>query len=523
MKCRARLWGVLIATGLAYVYLHLTLPHTFAQTPEVGHSTPAGQMTAQESLRGGWMDFTPFQISERGTMEGPQGLDVDMLAEIMGLAHIEARLYKQTWLSQLQDLIDGRSDIALGAFLPAEGDDRFHYSLPYRVARVSLFVRAEDKDTYKGADVTKLVSENVRFRIGAVPGRLFPETELNRAIMRAAREGRVVYAESDEENLRNLVDGRIDGFVGDRLGVSAAALDAGLKFRAAEIPMPGTASVHLLFSKKTVSAETVARVNAAITALQEEGQLTKLLHNRIFAVVMGYALSSTALFILGIVGTVTFAISGVLIAYRENFSLFGALVLSALPAVGGGVFRDVLFDRHPIGVMASPFDLCLVGATVLVSFLIIVAMQTTGLLNQRKSQPAKRSGLVTMANVQEVCDAAGLAAFTASGLAVAISVGADPLWLWGPISAMLTAAGGGILRDIVRQSGKVSTLKDDFYAEIPLLWGFAFSVFLLTRPALLAPEDIGIGIIVTVIGTFLTRLLVVFLGVKALPFHWRAK
>ena len=127
-----------------------------------------------------------------------------------------------------------------------------------------------------------------------------------------------------------------------------------------------------------------------------------------------------------------------------------------------------------------------------------------------------------MANIQETCDAAGMAAFTVSGLAIAIGVGADPLWLWGPIAAMLSAAGGGILRDIVRQAGKVGTLKDEFYAEVPLLWSFAFSLFLLTRPSVIAPEEVLIAILVTFVGTFLTCMAVVFFGLRAFLFRWPA-
>jgi polar amino acid transport system substrate-binding protein len=86
---------------------------------------------------------------------------------------------------------------------------------------------------------------------------------------------------------------------------------------------------------------------------------------------------------------------------------------------------------------------------------------------------------------------------------------------------MLTAAGGGILRDTVRQSGNVSALRDSFYAEIPLLWSLGLAVFLLTRPSMFAPEEIGVATIVTLIGVFVTRLAAVYLGWKAIKFRWK--
>ena len=49
-------------------------------------------------------------------------------------------------------------------------------------------------------------------------------------------------------------------------------------------------------------------------------------------------------------------------------------------------------------------------------------------------------------------DALGLAAFTVIGVVVAVESRSNPLWLWGPLLAALTGAGGGIIRrvDLVR-------------------------------------------------------------------------
>ena len=58
--------------------------------------------------------------------------------------------------------------------------------------------------------------------------------------------------------------------------------------------------------------------------------------------------------ILGFMGLVAFALSGVLLAYEGQYTLFGAVMLAVLPAVGGGVVRDVLLQREPIGVVRDP-------------------------------------------------------------------------------------------------------------------------------------------------------------------------
>lgn len=46
-------------------------------------------------------------------------------------------------------------------------------------------------------------------------------------------------------------------------------------------------------------------------------------------------------------GTVAFAISGVLVAIDRDLDFFGALVLGVVTAFGGGVLRDVMIGRTP--------------------------------------------------------------------------------------------------------------------------------------------------------------------------------
>lgn len=510
------------AAGVGQLGLLANAQAKDSERPPASHSEPVPTHSQGTiiSLRGGWTDLTPFQYPAERSIEGAQGLDVEIMSEIFRAAGLEAQLYKRNWQDQLQDLEDGTTDFAIGAFRPADGDDRFHYSSPYRWARTWLFVSDGDKVSDSGADAYTILQQTADFRLGVIQGRLFQDPELNEIIAHAIRTDRAVYAQNEEENLQNLVNGRIDGFVGDRLGVSAAALQSGLKFKTAEIVIPGISGVHIIFSKKTVPVETVARINSAIAKLEKNGTLDKRLHARIFSLVMAYALDSRTFHILAIVGTIAFALSGVLIAYREDFSFFGALVLSALPAVGGGVLRDVLFGRHPIGVMSNPLYLYLVGATVLAGFCTILAIRRMSRGVGHPVPNRKKHRVLTMENIQETCDAAGMAAFTVSGLAVAVAAGSEPLWLWGPVAAMISAAGGGILRDVVRQSGKVASIKDDFYAEVPLLWGLALSLFLLSRPSVPVAEEVGTAIIVTFAGAFLTRMAAVIFGWRAIPFAW---
>jgi len=116
-----------------------------------------------------------------------------------------------------------------------------------------------------------------------------------------------------------------------------------------------------------------------------------------------------------------------------------------------------------------------------------------------------------------VFDAIGLAAFTVVGVVVALDTLAQPLLLWGPIAAAITASFGGLIRDVFRHDRVSTTLRGELYPEIAAVWGLAFAAFLVWEGERLQPDEIRIAVIVTILGVFFTRILAIARGMKA----WR--
>ena len=50
--------------------------------------------------------------------------------------------------------------------------------------------------------------------------------------------------------------------------------------------------------------------------------------------------------IIDILGTIAFAISGVLVALKHRMDPFGILIIAFVTAIGGGTLRDVLIDAE---------------------------------------------------------------------------------------------------------------------------------------------------------------------------------
>ena len=75
-------------------------------------------------------------------------------------------------------------------------------------------------------------------------------------------------------------------------------------------------------------------------------------------------MESTFLFIIEVIGTFAFAISGIRLAAYRRFDWFGAYTVGLVTAIGGGTLRDVLLDI-PVFWMLSPMYLSVTGISLL--------------------------------------------------------------------------------------------------------------------------------------------------------------
>jgi len=215
--------------------------------------------------------------------------------------------------------------------------------------------------------------------------------------------------------------------------------------------------------------------------------------------------------LLFFIGTVAFALSGVVCAYAGQYTLFGALILASLPAVGGGVVRDLLLQRNPLGIVRTPEALLTVFGTVMAGMVVIKFMsrvQSDLLTKYLRSRPRLGAQLV------EVFDAIGLAAFTVVGVVVVLDTSAQPLWLWGPLAAVITSSFGGLMRDLFRHDRLIANLRGELYPEIAVVWGLALAIFLEWEGGRLNPDEIRLGVIVTILGAFLTRIAAIACDMK---------
>ena len=270
-----------------------------------------------------------------------------------------------------------------------------------------------------------------------------------------------------------------------------------------------------MLSRATQTPQMLARLDDAIDELRRTGEFRRIAALYALPVLINQTLDSEWFRILVFIGTAAFALSGVVLAYGGQYTLFVALVLASLPAVGGGIVRDLVLQRELLAIVRSPDALLTVFGTVLVGMVVIKA--TSGV----------RSGLLTKyfqsrahigTRLIEVFDAIALAAFTVVGVVMVLDTSVQPFWLWGPIAAVLTASFGGLMRDLFRQDRVIANLRGELYPEIAAVWGLALALFLEWEGERLEPDEIRLGVIVTILGVFLTRIFAIARGIKGWPY-----
>ncbi|MEP3278327.1 MAG: transporter substrate-binding domain-containing protein [Stappiaceae bacterium] len=472
----------------------------------------------RQTLNGGWDDFPPFSFTDhdRGIPRWT-GFDVELLHEISSRAGYVIVADKVIWPLLVNGIKSGQYDIAAQATKTPEREEFAYFSVPYRSETMVLMLPDQHSPRLDVADITDLINvfKEKEFRLGVTRGAAFPNKEMRDFIDNPGYQN-AVFRHSPAELVTNLLDGEIDGYLTNRI-LGAHFIDTmGASDRLQEHSLKIEGELHLMFSRESVSSGVVEKFNEAIESVKSDGTYGRLNAKYALPILVQLSLDSQWFTAVDLVGTIAFAISGLLLAFRYNYDVFGALVLASLPAVGGGVVRDLITNREELSILASPIYIEILVVLVVGGYFALrlaVLLQRSAFGALAADQMERRR--VHIGYIVQICDAIGLAAFTVTGVVVALVTQSHPLWIWGPALAAITAAGGGILRDVVRSDPEIPLLKGELYPEIAVLWGLILSVFFIWEARFLNAEDIQIGILLTFFGALVTRLLTIYLGLKS--------
>lgn len=188
----------------------------------------------------------------------------------------------------------------------------------------------------------------------------------------------------------------------------------------------------------------------------------------------------TLLQIIDFIGTFAFAISGIRLASAKQFDWFGAYVVGAATAIGGGTLRDVMLDV-PVFWMHDGVYLSCTGLALLWVILF-------------------RKYLVHMHNTFFIFDAVGLALFTIVGIQKTLDCDL-PIWI-AIVMGTMTGAAGGVIRDVLINEEPL-IFRKEIYAMACVVGGIVYGI----SDWLGAPVEITMLLCGTAV--FLTRVLAV--------------
>jgi polar amino acid transport system substrate-binding protein len=480
----------------------------------------ASAQSVPEQLRSGWYMRPPYQMEASAAVgHGVTGLDIQVARELFASAGYRTRFDAMTWHTMLAGLKSGEVDMVMGAYYDESRETFAYHSQPYRVEHNALYYHREMAALGEPRNVTALIEllKKQPFRVAVTEDYVYGSPEFMELIRDPPPLLELVQANDYEAHIRLIMEREIDFFVSNPIIMDRLLADwrVGSLIRRSSIDM-GELPIHILFSKATMTPAQVAAIDGHLQELIQKGRIRALHIDYVLPVYLSITTGQTWFVMLNILGIIAFCTSAVILARRERYNLFGALVLATLPAIGGGVLRDLLLGAERVYILESPVYLLIALTVVVVSFIgFRVYDWVHGLSHNvagRLQQYAEGQFSTLMDQLFKVFDAWAVASFTIIGVSVAVEMQAEPLWLWGPAMGVLTASGGVVLRDMVRADFNIEMLKRDSFAEISILGGFLYTFLLMRMPYALDIDILFYRTLGLIVFLFGIRFLILWRG-----------
>ncbi|ARV10566.1 hypothetical protein BTO05_13325 [Winogradskyella sp. PC-19] len=159
---------------------------------------------------------------------------------------------------------------------------------------------------------------------------------------------------------------------------------------------------------------------------------------------------------IDILGTIAFAISGVLVAMNKKMDAFGVFIIAFVTAVGGGTLRDVLIGATPVFWMTDMTFITVISAA---AFFAVVF---------RKYIRHLRRSLFLF-------DTIGIGLYTVIGIEKGLAADLNPVICIA--LGTMSACFGGVIRDILCNEIPV-IFRKEVYASACIIGGLTYFLML---------------------------------------------
>lgn len=469
-----------------------------------------------------WRLAEPYQFSNIDT-NGKYvvtGLDIEVINALTTKITVGIKYNESIWDQAILAIQNGTSDMLAGVTYTDERAVFAEFSLPYRFEEISLFILRDSRKHLSFGNFNEFLAQVrlLNFRLGIISKVVYGDAKTTNYLNQVSNGDIIIKYRTRSELFNALIRNEIEGFLSDRIPAMSLILQSSHKAQIEEIPTGIKTPIHLMFSKKTVSPDLVERFNRAIKELISSSDYKRIIKNYMYHVLLPEAIDSMWCYIIGVIGSIAFAISGITIAAKKNATLFETFLIAMLPSLLGCILLDMTVEPSNNGFVLTPFYTYIILVTVLVGFATVKFLDY---YNKKLYEDQFINEVWN--NVVIVCEALGQASFIIIGVVTAIMHKIEPLEFWGPCFACLTSTIGIILRNLICNDNMMAQKNNNVLRginfEISILWSLVFSILLDTHAYNPDYSTIKYSIITVIAGAFTSRVLIHYYNIPNLTFY----
>ena len=231
----------------------------------------ANEAFSQE-LSLGWEDWKPYQYKDDN--ETVTGLDIELVQAIVRNIDRELTLVELPWKRHLNNVKQGRTDLAASASKTPEREEYAFFSEPYRTESAVMYVRKEDADMYRFNSLKEIIGTDFKLAVtrGYYYGEEFESLKDDPEFKTNIRE-----VNDNQFAQRQLMKKRVDGFLEDPVAATVELREENLLEKVSVYMPIYSDNIYVMFSKKSTKPEMVIEFNRSLAELKANGVIDKIM------------------------------------------------------------------------------------------------------------------------------------------------------------------------------------------------------------------------------------------------------
>jgi len=223
----------------------------------------------------GWQLWYPYQYYDG---KGITGTDVKIAREVFSKINHPVKFVEIPWIRHLNYLENGKVDIALGATKNKAREQYSLFSIPYRHEQINVFYLTKNRGKFSVVTVEDI--KNSTLNIAIEKGYDYGKN-VKDIIENTNFKGKILHTQSLELSVNLLLDGEVDLFFADGVGMKAFQKKYNIDKEIYKSPLIlQETTIHMMLSKSSKNVIDINEINNAIKELCKAGRIQYIINNQ---------------------------------------------------------------------------------------------------------------------------------------------------------------------------------------------------------------------------------------------------